>query len=230
MDDVTAGTDTEAIPLFREVGATWYWLLAGPIAAGIMLWIEKSNGNGWQISIPAFFLVVMSGFIALQIKAARIHTSVVLTPQTLRQGTETIKMSEILKVFPEPDNPLAAKKDVERWQSARALGELVGVPKGRTGIGLRLTGGRTAQAWARRHRHLRNLLTPLVEERVGPNEPPDHDDESLQAGDGPFPRCRRAAAGLCRGGGLRGELVGGALHGGRRTRAQGPAGDHVSGV
>jgi hypothetical protein len=179
MGDVTAGADTEAKPIFREVGATWYWLLAGPIAAGIMLWIEKSNGNGWQISIPAFFLVVMSAFIALQIKAARIHTSVVLTPQTLRQGTETIKVSDILKVYPEPDSPSAAKKDVERWQSARALGELVGVPKGRTGIGLRLTGGRTAQAWARRHRHLRNLLTPLVEERVGPNEPPDHDDDGF---------------------------------------------------
>jgi hypothetical protein len=178
MGDVTAGTDTEASPLFREPGASWYWLLAGPIAAGIMLWIEKSNGAGWQLSVPVFFLVVMTAFIALQVKAARIHTSVVLTPQSLRQGTETIKVSEILKVYPEPDNPLAAKKDVERWQSARALGELVGVPKGRTGIGLRLSSGRTAQAWARRHRHLRNLLTPLVEERVGPNQPPDDDDES----------------------------------------------------
>ena len=203
MEDVTAGTDTEAKPIFREVGATWYWLLAGPIAAGIMLWIEKSNGNGWQISIPAFFLVVMSAFIALQIKAARIHTSVVLTPQTLRQGTETIKISDILKVFPEPDSPSAAKKDVERWQSARALGELVGVPKGRTGIGLKLTGGRTAQAWARRHRHLRNLLTPLVEERVGPNKARRTTmTMSSQAGDGPISRCRRTAAGLHRGCGL----------------------------
>ena len=53
------------------------------------------------------------------------------------------------------------------------------MPKGRTGIGLRLTGGRTAQAWARRHRHLRNLLTPLVEERVSPDElPPADDDDS----------------------------------------------------
>jgi hypothetical protein len=165
MVRVTADTDTEAAPLFREVGATWYWLLAGPISAAI--------------SVPVFFLVVLTSFIALQVKAARIHTSVVLTPQTLRQGTETIRVSEILKVYPEPDHPLAAKKDLERWQSARALGELVGVPKGRTGIGLRLTGGRTAQAWARRHRHLRNLLTPLVEERVGPNElPPEHDDDS----------------------------------------------------
>jgi hypothetical protein len=176
---VTAGTDTEAKPLFREVGATWYWVLAGPIAAAIMLWIEKSNGNGWQISVPALFLVVLSSFIALQVKAARIHTSVVLTQQTLRQGTETIRVSEILQVYPQPDHPLTSKKQLERWESARALGELVGVPKGRIGIGLRLTGGRTAQAWARRHRHLRNLLTPLVEERVDPNElPPDDDDGS----------------------------------------------------
>jgi hypothetical protein len=179
MVDVTAGTDTEAAPLFREVGATWYWLLAGPISAVIMLWIEKSNGNGWQISVPVFFLVVLTSFIALQVKAARIHTSVVLTKETLRQGTETIRVSEILQVYPAPDHPYASKKELERWQSARALGELVGVPKGRTGIGLRLTGGRTAQAWARRHRHLRNLLTPLVEERVSPNElPPDHNDDS----------------------------------------------------
>src|ERR1700744_1917896 len=179
MVDVTADTDTEAAPLFREVGATWYWVLAGPISAAIMLWIEKSNGNGWQISVPVFFLVVLTSFIALQVKAARIHTSVVLTPQTLRQGTETIRVSEILKVYPEPDHPQAAKKDLGRCHSPRALGELVAVPKGRTGIGLRLTGGRTAQAWPRRHRHLRNLLTPLVEERVGPNElPPEHDDDS----------------------------------------------------
>ncbi|BBX47950.1 hypothetical protein GCM10009641_10060 [Mycobacterium cookii] len=176
MVDVTAGTDTDATPLFREVGASWLWLLAGPVSAGIMLWIERSNGNGWQITVPAFFLVVVTCFIALQVKAARIHTSVELTPQTLRQGTETIRISEIVKVYPEPDSPLGSKKDLERWQSARALGELVGVPKGRTGIGLRLSGGRTAQAWARKHRHLRNALTPLVEERVSPAELAQDDD------------------------------------------------------
>ena len=42
------------------------------------------------------------------------------------------------------------------------------MPRGRTGIGLKLTGGRTAQAWARHHRDLRAALTPLVEERRGP--------------------------------------------------------------
>ena len=120
-----------------------------------------------------------------KVKAARIHTSVELTSETLRQGTETIKVAEIVRVYPEPEHPSTSEKELERWQSARALGELVGVPKGRTGIGVRLTGGRTAQAWARRHRHLRAALTPLVEERVGPKAPaiesadddgPDHPD------------------------------------------------------
>jgi hypothetical protein len=54
---------------------------------------------------------------------------------------------------------------------------LAGVPKRRTGIGLKLTEGRTAQAWARRHRHLRAALTPLIQERVEPvgSDVTDHD-------------------------------------------------------
>jgi hypothetical protein len=177
---VTAGSDTKAAPLFREVGASWYWVLAGPVSAAAMLWIEKTNGYGWQITVPLLFLVLVTSFVALQVKAARIHTSVKLTSETLRQGTETIKVAEIVKVYPPADHPLTSEKELERWQTARALGELGGVPKGRIGIGLRLTGGRTAQAWARKHRHLRAVLTPLVEERVGPNRPPpepqDDDD------------------------------------------------------
>jgi hypothetical protein len=54
------------------------------------------------------------------------------------------------------------------------------VPRGRFGIGLRLTGGRTAQAWAKRHRHLRDALTPLVQERVEPagSDAVDGDDDN----------------------------------------------------
>lgn len=180
---MTAGTKTKAAPLFREAGASWYWVLVGPASAAAMLWLEKSNGYGWQISVPLLFLVLVTSFIALQVKAARIHTSVELNSQTLRQGTETIKVAEIVKVYPPADHPLTSEKELERWQSARALGELVGVPKGRIGIGLRLSGGRTAQAWARRHRHLRAALTPLVEERVGPDRPPpDRHDDGDDAG------------------------------------------------
>jgi hypothetical protein len=72
------------------------------------------------------------------------------------------------KVYPEPENHEASGKDLARWQSSRALGELVGVPRRRVGIGLKLTNDRTVQAWARRHRRLRAALTPLVQERVDP--------------------------------------------------------------
>jgi hypothetical protein len=59
---------------------------------------------------------------------------------------------------------------------------LVGVPRGRIGIGLKLTGNRTTQAWARRHRELRAALTPLVQERVEPaGSDADRDDDTGSA-------------------------------------------------
>ncbi len=192
--------------LFAENGASWAWLLAGPVAAGAMLAIQLSSGAGVQWVVPIAFLVLVSGFVALQVKAARIHTSVELTPTHLRQGTQTLNLDEIVKVYPAPLDggrrhydgrilnrsnalsnramkqagldptdfeeqapppaPDTDRATVERWQSARALGELTGVPRGRTGIGLRLTGKRTVQAWARKHAALREALTPLIEERT----------------------------------------------------------------
>ena len=40
--------------------------------------------------VPGIFLVLVTGFLAVQVKAARIHTSVELTAKYLREGTETI--------------------------------------------------------------------------------------------------------------------------------------------
>ena len=45
---VTEPRSTE--PLFREVGASWYWLLAGPAAAIVMLGIEINSGVGSPIA------------------------------------------------------------------------------------------------------------------------------------------------------------------------------------
>jgi hypothetical protein len=167
--------------LFREPGATWYWLLAGPAAAVALILIEKSGHHGVSLLVPGFFLVLVSAFLAIQIKAARIHTSVELTEDALRQGTETLLVREILKVYPEAENTVASGEPLEHWQTARTLGEINGVPRGRVAVGLKLTGGRTAQAWARRHRHLRDALTPLVQERVGPPdiEAIDIDDDGM---------------------------------------------------
>jgi hypothetical protein len=147
--------------LFYEQGASWGWILAGPASAIAMALIQISTGYGLQPLVPTIFLVLVTGFLAIQVKAARIHTSVELTPQTLREGGETIRIADIVQVYPEPNGPEAPK-----WQSARALGELTGVPRGRTGIGLKLTNDRTAQAWARRHAELRAALNQLVDERI----------------------------------------------------------------
>lgn len=224
----------EALPaeplLFSEPGATWYWMLAGPAAAAAIIAIQVTSGAGLQWPVPVAFLILVSAFIGVQIKAARIHTSVELTPSHLRQGAQTISVDEIVAVYPAakngmrsyyddrrlyknagkggtatkgssskssssksnalanramkkagldpadlPDTPESPARDAEadakaaaiahKWQSSRALGELVGVPRGRTGVGLKLTGGRTAQAWARRHQDLREALTELVEQR-----------------------------------------------------------------
>ena len=149
--------------LFYEQGASWLWVLTGPASAISMLLIQLSAGYGIQLLVPVVFLVLVSGFIALQVKAARIHTSVELTPTTLREGTERIHIDDIVRIDPEPE-----RNEETRWMSARALGELTGVPKGRTGIGIRLTNDRTVQAWARKHQQLRAQLIHLVDERIPP--------------------------------------------------------------
>jgi hypothetical protein len=162
---IEAGTPPNV--LFYEQGASWLWTLTGPASAIAMLLIQMSAGYGIQLLIPTIFFVLVTGFIALQVKAARIHTSVELTPTTLREGTELIKVDDIVQIYPAPTGSEAPK-----WQSARALGELTGVPKGRTGIGLKLTNDRVAQAWARKHEQLRAVLINLVEERIPPEPRP----------------------------------------------------------
>jgi hypothetical protein len=165
---MTTARGAEPKPLFYEPGASWWWVALGPASAGAMILIEIWSGAPVSFVVPAIFFVLVSVFVGLQVKAARIHVSVELTEDALREGTETILVREIVTVYPEAENHEASGKELAKWQSARALGELAGVPRRRTGIGLKLTSGRTAQAWARRHRHLRAALTPLVQERVEP--------------------------------------------------------------
>lgn len=163
--------------LFFENGASWLWLLAGPAAALAMVVVQYRAGLGFPPAVPLMFLVMVSGFLGLQVKAARIHTSVELTATSLREGTQVTSVDDIVEVFPEPEVPVKQRGPVsswrakpepprEKWQAARALGELSGVPRGRTAVGIRLVGKeRFAQAWARDHERLRAELTRLVQSR-----------------------------------------------------------------
>ncbi|MGV0624288.1 hypothetical protein [Mycolicibacter minnesotensis] len=166
-------------PLFVERGASWYWVLFGPICAGLLLWIQNSGGYEFEPVIPSVLLVLVSGMLAVQVKAARVHTSVELSKDTLRQGTETIRVADIVALYPEAPRPVGwGKQELQKWQESRALGELSGVPRRRTGVGLRLTGRRTVQAWARDHRRLRAMLGELIPETISPGGPADTEDEA----------------------------------------------------
>src|SRR5260370_22083385 len=166
---MTTARDTNPKPLFYEPGAGWWWVMGGPLAAAFMILIEVWSGAAISLVVPLIFLVLVSAFVALQVKAARIHVSVELTEDALRQGTETILVREIVRVYPAPENHEASGKELAKWQSARALGELAGVPRNRTGIGLKLTGGRTAQPWRRLPLPLAPALPPWSRARGGPS-------------------------------------------------------------
>jgi hypothetical protein len=159
MSEAPQTPTAEVEVLFSEAGASWVWLSAGPVAGIAMMIIQINSGYGPKPLVPGIFLVLVTSFLAVQVKAARIHTSVELTAQYLREGRETILIPEILKVYPEAEG-----RDLPNWQAARALGELTGVPRGRTGIGIKLSKDRSAQAWARKHRDLRAALESLVKE------------------------------------------------------------------
>ena len=149
--------------LFYEQGASWWWVASGPASAIAMLLIQMSAGLGFQWLVPTVFFVLVTSFVALQVKAARIHTSVELTPTTLREGTERIHIDDIVRIYPEPGQR-GSRSGCPRERSASSPG----CRKGRTGIGVKLTNDRTAQAWARKHRQLRAQLVHLVDERIPP--------------------------------------------------------------
>ncbi|MDE1672226.1 MULTISPECIES: hypothetical protein [Nocardia] len=125
-----------------------------------VLALELVTGGALHWFALLFCAALIAGFVALQVMAGKRHVSVELTPETLRSGTESLPLSSIADVLPERDED---SWDDEEWESARALGELTGVPRRRTGIGLRLADGSLVQAWAKDHRALRTALTEALE-------------------------------------------------------------------
>jgi len=64
-------------------------------------------------------------------------------------------------MFDEPGER-AWDDDTFDWEAAPALGESVSVPRRHTGIGLELSDGRLAQAWARDDAALRAALEQVL--------------------------------------------------------------------
>lgn len=134
----------EGEELFYEAGGSWWVVAIGPVMIAAVLILEIVGGGRIHWPVLTIFGVVLVGFALLQVAAARQHVSVRLTETTLRQGAQTIGLNEIAEVY--PANRSAEHK---KWESARALGELPAVPRRRKGVGVKLTNGKLAQAWAR---------------------------------------------------------------------------------
>ena len=130
--------------LFAEAGGSWWVVMIGPLLVIAVLVLEATGPGSVHWPVLMIFLVVLLGFSVVQVTAARRHVSVELTETTLRQGAKRIRLDEIEKIFPPNHDPTP-----QDWESAPALGELHGVPRRRKGVGVRLSSGALAQAWAR---------------------------------------------------------------------------------
>ncbi|NEW39482.1 hypothetical protein GV794_25010 [Nocardia cyriacigeorgica] len=158
-----AVTSDSATILFAEPGGRWRSVAYGPALCLLILVLELATGSSPHWFALLFCGALIAAFVALQVVAARRHISVELTPEALRNGTETLPLDAIDAVLGEADEQ---GWDEEPLESARALGELSGVPRRRTGIGLRRTDGDVVQAWARDHRGMRAALSAALDKRT----------------------------------------------------------------
>ncbi|MFZ2511432.1 MAG: DUF3093 domain-containing protein [Gordonia sp. (in: high G+C Gram-positive bacteria)] len=143
--------------LFDEPGGSKMAIWIGPVMIAAVLVLEIVGRGRIHWEVLTIFGVLLVGFGMLQYVAARRHVSVLLTENTLRQGAETVALADILEVYPENRT-----QDYQKWESARALGELHAVPRRRKGVGVRLTDDKLAQAWARDVDRFRTELNEAV--------------------------------------------------------------------
>jgi len=155
--------DSASAPLFHEPGARWRAVAFGPLFCLVALLIEVATGPVVHWFALPVMAVVLAVFAYIMVVAGRRHVSVELTETVLRQGTEELPVADIEAVLP-PADPAAA--DPARWENARTLGELSGVPRKRTAVGLRLRGGTFVRAWAKDDAELRRCLDGLVSGRA----------------------------------------------------------------
>jgi hypothetical protein len=155
--DMNSETPIEDPVLFHEPGGRWRMLAWGPVFCLVVLAVELASGPVIHWFALALFSLILVGLTYVQLRAARMHVSVELTTRRLRQGTETVDLDEIDDILP-PAEYADGDYEPKKWETARVLGELSGVPRKRHGIGLRLVGGGLVQAWAKDDDGLRAAL------------------------------------------------------------------------
>lgn len=154
---MSSETPVEETVLFHEPGGRWRMLAWGPVFCLVVLVVELLSGPVVHYFALLLFSAILVGLTYVQLRAARMHVSVELTTRQLRQGTETVDVADIDDIFP-PAEYADDEYEPKRWETARVLGELAGVPRKRHGIGLRLVGGGLVQAWAKDDDGLRAAL------------------------------------------------------------------------
>jgi hypothetical protein len=156
MRDPVNPSETATGPvLFAEPGSRWRVVAYGPLLCLVVLIVELVTGSAvhW-LTLPILAALLAAG-VSVQVVAARRHTSVELTATTLRNGTETIELGQIVEVLPPREE---RSWDAQPWETARSLGELTDVPRRRDAVGLKLRDGMLVRAWARDDATLRAEL------------------------------------------------------------------------
>lgn len=138
--------------LYSEPGSTWWPALWGPIFAVVGALVEWLTGPVHTLAWTVV-AILLAGGGAMWAHGRRQVCSVELTPETLRQGRETLEVAKIEAADEEVGTPVAA----------RVLGTGWAVPRKFESVPLRLKDGTTVVAWAMDGEALRAALQKLVE-------------------------------------------------------------------
>ena len=105
LNEKPAAPVDEGEVLFAEQGGSWWVVAIGPVMVGAVLAMEISGPGQVHWPVMSMFGLILVSFSLVQVYAARRHVSVCLTETTLRQGTRTLPLSEIKKIFPPNESP-----------------------------------------------------------------------------------------------------------------------------
>ena len=146
---------TDQPVLYHEPGSTWWPVLWGPAFSAAGAGIEAASGpvHGLAWLLVGLGLMVVA---VVWVSARRKVCSVWLTPETLRQGRETVDVRRIARI-----------EDAGVQMGARVLGGGLAVPRKFTGVPLQLDDGSTVLAWARDGEALSGALARLVRSANG---------------------------------------------------------------